>query len=207
MKVHFAKVISGHNDTEINYGFLIRITSILELIDYWMRVRTGFVSTGFYDYSRSREYAKLCGYSPKQMVKHKVGLDHVHSSYGAAIALLAEIKGHPKGVIGLIGDFEDRIFKDQAAMIEKHDAIYINHNCGYFWHDDSVKVEKVVTKEDYVFPEFTDADIKIIQWRGGKHYYAKVGGIDVVWEGEQKWNTRRAAREAAKNFLKEQEKI
>lgn len=49
---------------------------------------------------------------------------------------------------------------------------------------------------------FVQDDIRIIQWPGGDHYYAKIGDEDVVWENKQKWNSRSEAMKAAKRFLK-----
>ncbi len=195
MKVNFSKVVSDHNGIPINHGFVIKIDNYTSLIDYWMRVRTGMVATGFYNYVRSKEYAKLCNHPVPSV------FDHVRNKYGEAISILAEIKGNPGGVIGLLGDFENRILKDQIEMINEHGAIYINHNGGYFPHNDKVKITDVVMREEYVFPKHSKEDIEILKFRGGKHYYAKIGGTDVVWRGKQKWNTHDAAESAALNFL------
>jgi hypothetical protein len=45
-------------------------------------------------------------------------------------------------------------------------------------------------------------EYRIFKWPGGNHYYAKVGNVDVVWEGRQKWNIESGAKRAAVNFLK-----
>lgn len=49
--------------------------------------------------------------------------------------------------------------------------------------------------------KYTEKDIRIIVWREGTHYYAKVGNCDVVVEGEQKWETRDMALMKAKFFI------
>lgn len=51
-----------------------------------------------------------------------------------------------------------------------------------------------------------DSAIKVIKWPGGTHFYAKVGSEDVVWDGEQKWNSRSEARKAAELWLEERHK-
>ena len=45
-------------------------------------------------------------------------------------------------------------------------------------------------------------DIIIKQWKGGTHWYAKIDNIDVVIDGEQKWNAMWVAKEKAIEFLK-----
>ena len=49
-----------------------------------------------------------------------------------------------------------------------------------------------------VFPGST---IKILQWPKGIHWYAKIGHVDIVVDGEQKWNTREQAEKAAQEYL------
>ena len=45
------------------------------------------------------------------------------------------------------------------------------------------------------------SDIRIIQWPGGRHFYAKIGNEDVVVNGMQKWNSSYEARLAAKSYI------
>src|SRR4030042_4689657 len=50
--------------------------------------------------------------------------------------------------------------------------------------------------------KYTSKDINIIRWLNGKHYYAKIGNIDVVGEGElKKWVDVKEAERQAKLFL------
>ena len=61
---------------------------------------------------------------------------------------------------------------------------------------------KYISKIEFpILERPTENDINIINWPGGKHYYAKVGNYDVVVNGVQKWNTKYEAREAAKTFI------
>ena len=53
------------------------------------------------------------------------------------------------------------------------------------------------------YEKYNEKDIKILRWAGGLHWYAKIGFMDVVIDGEAKWNSRWEAEEKAKEFLKE----
>lgn len=45
-------------------------------------------------------------------------------------------------------------------------------------------------------------EVKYMTWYGGKHWYAKIGKIDIVdRDNNQKWNTRKEAEEAAKWYI------
>lgn len=66
------------------------------------------------------------------------------------------------------------------------------------------KIVEETYSETLVYPVETKptlADVRFIMWDNGKHYYAKIFNIDIVWEGQQKWNTKAEAESAAKNFI------
>lgn len=50
--------------------------------------------------------------------------------------------------------------------------------------------------------KYTKDDIKVSRWPDGSHWYAKIGYIDVVVDGEHKWNARWEAQSKAEQFLK-----
>ena len=49
--------------------------------------------------------------------------------------------------------------------------------------------------------EYSTQDIKVFKWNGGAHWYAKIAHIDVVIDGEQKWNAKWVAQQKAEQFL------
>ena len=69
------------------------------------------------------------------------------------------------------------------------------------------KVEQIIAKieadpEDEDVRRPTLDDVKYSTWYGGKHYYAKIGKIDIVdRDNNQKWNTLNEAKEAAKWYI------
>lgn len=60
-------------------------------------------------------------------------------------------------------------------------------------------------KDEMVYPHEAKPllnDVKYMTWYGGKHWYAKIGKIDIVdRDNNQKWNTRKEAEEAAKWYI------
>lgn len=70
-----------------------------------------------------------------------------------------------------------------------------------FYHITEEIYKDVLTFPDEDKP--TMADVRYIQWGGGEHWYAKIGKLDVVDEnGNQKWNTKAEAKQAAEWYVK-----
>ena len=90
-----------------------------------------------------------------------------------------------------------------SKLIDKGISIYIHKNL-ISWMPlpkDAIIVTRYETNE-FKFPKYFETDIKIMQWQGGKHWYAKIGSIDVVDEfGNQKWSSYSTAKEVAQKYL------
>ena len=65
--------------------------------------------------------------------------------------------------------------------------------------DECYKVEMEYPKPS----KYTKNDIRLIQWKDGSHWYAKIGREDVVMYGKQKWDTKEEANKMAEKYLKE----
>ena len=76
-------------------------------------------------------------------------------------------------------------------------TLAVNNVGGYFSIPDDGIVEMVT---DVVY---TEKDIKVTKFDGGKHYYATVGGHEVYdTDGDRKWNTELYAYGEAVKFIK-----
>lgn len=99
----------------------------------------------------------------------------------------------------------DDIHFSRLNLVKKYGKIFINKRGGYFTpHKDIIVTDEILLKnKGFRFPEYKESDIKLRQWKGGTHWYAKIGNIDVVDEdGNVKWDTLQEARIKAKEFLK-----
>ena len=89
-----------------------------------------------------------------------------------------------------------------VKLMKKTGAIYVQQSGGYFPHSDDLVIHKTLELGGYDFPD-VDRKIKITQWSGGTHFYAKVGYYDVVdADGNQKWDTHEEAERQAEIFAK-----
>lgn len=98
-----------------------------------------------------------------------------------------------------------KLIEDKIECVNKYGKIYINKSGGYFpHHSDDIKVleEYIINNDSIIFPSYSDADIKVVKWEGGKHYYAYVGDIWVKpKDGRVKFNTSKEAEDEAKHMV------
>lgn len=112
---------------------------------------------------------------------------------------------------GMIGSKEERghmlahlkyiqamVLTDQIKHLLLGEKLVINKNGGYF----PIKLEQEYKITEISGDRFTTKDISIKKWWGGKHYYAKVGTIDVIdADGNVKWNTEQYAYDMAVRYM------
>lgn len=76
----------------------------------------------------------------------------------------------------------------------------------YLFSPELAEIADTEENDRLVYPGYkkpTIDDVKFIQWENGTHWYAKLGGIDIVdKEGNQKWNSKAEAERVVKEWLK-----
>ena len=84
--------------------------------------------------------------------------------------------------------------------------IYLTTDMTVYMMDERFfEIKETVVKDTLTFPHEEKPsleDVNYIMWEGGQHYYAKIGKLDVLDKnGNQKWNTKEEAIEAAKWYI------
>ena len=101
---------------------------------------------------------------------------------------------------------ENEALKTRIESIRAHMPIFLTKGLQVVLIDERFS-EIVETKycDVLTFPDEdkpTIDDVRFITWEGGYHIYAKVGKLDVVDKrGNQKWNTRQEAEDAARWYI------
>lgn len=148
-------------------GWWLKISTLEELLNYHERTESQIV-TGF---------NRLVGIQ-KNVGTETAGAEMYIENYAANRGLsLAEA----------VSEIDAGILGDQMGLLLKGYNVYINQRGGWFfgakdysdWYD----------SENLVFPDFTEKQIRIEQWGGGKHYYAYVGKLQVKDGDTIKWDT------------------
>ena len=119
----------------------------------------------------------------------------------ARFALMAQ-DAEGRGAIQHVANMKARAFLDRLRHVMAGKKLLVNDAGGYmFLGGDIVETDRMVVDRIGGY-RYTEQDIRLLRFRNGSHWYAKIGKMDVVDEyGNQKWNTRGAARRAAEKFL------
>lgn len=139
--------------------------------------------------------------SESEIKNLKTFIGHGHS-------LLTGISGM---FCGMINDKEERepmlvslkmlqanLLANQLKSLLEGEKLVINKNGGYF----PIKPDQEYKLTEIDGNIFTTKDIKVQKWWGGRHYYAKVGNIDVIDDdGNVKWNTEEYAYDMAVKYM------
>jgi len=84
-------------------------------------------------------------------------------------------------------------------IMQKHGAIYIQQSRGYFCHSEDIKITAEIKTNEIIYPQ--GKGVRYIKWPEGKHWYAKIGNLDVKVDGKMKWDTKEEAEKAVKKFV------
>lgn len=178
--------IELHKDFWQKYHNYIFIESIEEYKEYLLKLTNGFI------------IAK----SEIETIESFVG--HQHSNLARLGSLftgeMIEKKENRQPMLNTLDIIECKVIANQLKQLLVGNKLAINKNGGYF---------PITDKTNYKITEIPEENelnpnIEIKQWYGGKHFYAKVKGIDVVDEfGNVKWNTEEQAIFVAEKFLEQ----
>lgn len=134
--------------------------------------------------------------------KYLYSKNHSSSHWRNVVELTMQLTGESwlKSACSL----EERTFKDRIKKFTEGKPIFFTDGLSYFPPKECPEYDEELWKEELEFPyEYNFEDVKFIQWKGGRHWYAKLGSIDIVSEyGEQKWNDKYYAMEVAKKWCK-----
>jgi hypothetical protein len=184
---YFDRIID--NKLKIEYPFMFRCINFEQLVEHENTFMKSQIEMGVKDYFRLHVECN--------------GLGHCDTYYGSLLDELIKIKG---GNILTTGtSIENEIFNGKKKALLKFGGIYLREIGSYMPITDKYSILETIETENFVYPgnNFTKDDIRIIQWRNGLHYYAKIGNYDVVdYGGKQKWNSHDEAMIVAKEYLK-----
>jgi len=171
----------------MDYGWMMKLSSLVDVMEYAAK----------YDATRSRVWEDIS--SLVKMAKNEpLWGDHIRNADSLAVYHRAEARG-----AGIVQTLAELLSEKHMNMLQSL-PVYVNKNGGYFYRDKDV-IEYDSTESD-IWPEDKDREPEFKKWPGGRHWYCKIGGVDVVVDNQQKWNTLAGAKAAYEKFIKEQKK-
>lgn len=174
-----------------NQGWWLKITNIQQLM-LLSNSENGLLQTqykhAFENYLKDKEFNPFS-------VEHGPHIKEAGLTY--YLALVSQNKKTPFIPI-LEQTIKERI-KNMTQILSEYGYVHINKNGGFCAHEK--KADAFLYKKDMSFPEFTENNIHVKQFPGGKHYYAYIGNMQVTDKDIRKWNTYEEAYEQAKAYL------
>ena len=132
-------------------------------------------------------------------------IGHYTTMWGSMIdAMTAACEVSPN--VARLVRIETEMYNQRLRDIKNGTEIYLSEGLTCFMLTEGyTEIVEHYYSDTLSFPteKYTMDDVRFIMWDGGKHWYAKLGKIDIVDEfGNQKWNTKKEAEIAAENYIK-----
>jgi len=143
----------------------------------------------------------------KDYIDVESGLKHATTAFSSAISQKIKFDQTNKSANTIATELENKTLLDRLDLIKQGKALLLSMGLQYSTvHEDLIVTDKII-KESFLYPSEdmpTEKDIIIKSWKGGQHYYSKIGKLDVVdSKGNVKWNTFKEAWEESLKYLKE----
>ena len=184
----FQKVRNTWYNPPLEYDWMLVIESLEELGDYHEKL-----------------LASKMGAVWANLLETQKGKPHIDNKLGYLIHLEAEKYENPKSLIDLTAIVGGKIYAAKAQAILDCGKIYVGKLGGFFPHSKDIEVIEEYIGDNYIYPNYTEKDIRVKQWTNGTHWYAYVGDllVEETENGEKcsKWDTEFFALNAAKRFL------
>lgn len=88
----------------------------------------------------------------------------------------------------------------ELEIIREHGAVFINSAGG---HTHGIETVQFCRRKQLIFPSFKREEIRVKQFKGGQHWYAYIGDMQIRDGDQLKWNTQAAAQAAAEALVTE----
>ena len=184
---HFVKF----NDT-----WYLKPESVQDIIDHFNKICGREIKQGFNDFADNVQFIK----DKDGNVIDTTSRNHTTSIWRYAVETSMKAKGN--SWLNSANELENRTFQDRLKLFQAGRPIYFTDGLPYYVGNEHPKYDEEKWSEELKYPYKFDFDqVRYIQWPNGRHWYAKIGNIDIVdkW-GNQKWNDKYHAMRIAKYF-------
>lgn len=174
MSVQVSKV--AWPEMKIDYGWMFDIRTLPELLDYIDVVRASKIQKDVTDALKWRR-------------------GEAHASILATMAGMLDCS-IIDAAIKLNGDAIEGLKK----CLRETDRIFISDSGAYFGIFNGIEISESKIVDEFRLP---GVEPRIIRWPNGKHFYAKIGDVDILDSNKnQKWDTRAEAERAVDQYMK-----
>ncbi len=178
------KFVKLHDSrTGLDYPWILECIDVKTLGEHTKKYMGQQIGNGIKDFFRRYDY-------------------HANTNWRSAVEVLGKIKGGisfaEQSMI-----LENQVLNGKTRVLFEYGKLYLRENGSYMTESDTMNVTDTLILDKISWPNYKEEDIKVYKWANGTHYYARIGGMDVVdSDGNQKWDTRKEANEKALEELK-----
>lgn len=185
---HFAKVAMKHdNPTEGCWYFVAQTEK--QLREHWEKYAGADIKAGVQQLAE-RLSGSFCS--------------HWTSNFASLVAMKCELNDQPYFIQAVL--MENELFQNRLQYLKEDGVVYLLPSLTVFGYSPKLhQIIEAVDSEKLIYPDEvipTINDVKFLMWSGGKHWYAKIGKVDIVDKfGNQKWDTKEEAERAAIEYI------
>lgn len=169
--------------------------STQDIIDHFQKICGREIKDGVEDYFNNMVLVPGIDGKPYWFSKN-----HSSSVWRNAVEQLAGLKCQTYLQCG--NTLENETLQDRLRFFLEGRFIYLRDGLPYYIGMEIPEYDEEVWSDELVYPyEYNYDDVRFLQWPNGIHWYAKIGGMDIVDKyGNQKWRDKSYAIEIAKRF-------
>ena len=190
----------------------LKITTMDQLLDYVKKTERPAISGGFQLYwdlytemteknreGKGEEIKSVMEYLEMLPIERRFSIMvNRQQDYNMMYAAIRRAEDNETPILEGFRSLNIEFGIEYAESLHKDGVVYINPAGGRIHHLDYTQFCR---KKELSFPHFTEKDIRIKQFNGGKHYYAHVGNVEVKDGDARKWDTYDEAYKAAKALV------
>ena len=153
---------------KFNNTWYLKPNSVTQIIEHFKTICAREFEYGFNDFKNGVR------------VKNNglVSLTHSNTLWRTAVELVMNIK--KKNWLKTANELEILTYKDRIDLFNNGKLIYLSNGLPYYTPKEEPQYDKEEWREDLVYPtEYNYDDVRFIRWDDGKHWYAKIGDIDI----------------------------
>lgn len=134
--------------------------------------------------------------------KYRDSKNHSSSVWRYAVEMTMDLKG--MGWLESAVSLEERTYKDRIKKFLEGKPIFFTDGLPYYPPIEWPKYDGEVWKDELEFPyEYQYENCRFLQWPGGRHWYVKIGNIDIGDSyGNYKFSDKSYAQNVAKMWCK-----
>ncbi len=192
-KYHFVKVREVRRPSTEGVWYFKPETKA-DIDEHWNKYVAGEINDGVAEY-----VAHLKAHANGRYIGHYTTV------WGSMIEQIQLCTQSPHAIVSAMKQ-ETELYHNRLRDVLQGREIYLSEGLTVFMLTEGyTEIVEHYYSDVLAFPheKYTLDDVRFIMWEGGKHWYAKIGNIDIVdSNGNQKWNTKAEAEKAAKEYLR-----